>query len=94
MNIWKFVVHGSMMKARIPEGGKVVHCVDNAFPPPGFDPSANTGVTFWAEVDPDAPLVEYDVVLVGTGFAVPENGKFLGTFFRDPYVWHLYLVPA
>lgn len=70
-----------------------VHVVDM---PPGFvigvacqRPNC---VTFWAEVDSDAPVASRSFVVIGTGHIVPDESIHLGIAFDGPFVWHLYEV--
>lgn len=46
----------------------------------------------WAEVDPNAELLEYTINMYGTGWDMPDNhGRYLGTIVED-YVWHFYML--
>lgn len=89
MKVWKFslsVEHaGRRATINMPKGAKIVHI-------------ANWGGAWsvWAEVDPDAPLVERTFTVIPTGLMdVPESGVYLETIFAPGgFVWHVYeIVP-
>lgn len=48
--------------------------------------------TLWAMVDLDKPIVERKFRIFGTGNLIPSDfdGKYIGTFQQDPFVWHLF----
>lgn len=86
--VWKYVIN-LMMPARthafsIPTG-RIVHC--------GKDP--RTGCpALWIEVDPAAPVRPRRFAVVGTGAGTPLAGQHVGSAICDPYVWHVYELPA
>jgi hypothetical protein len=52
--------------------------------------SQNDEVTFWADVISTNELETRHFYIVGTGFDVPPNGKYVGTAFCGSFVWHVY----
>lgn len=52
-------------------------------------------ITLWVEVDPEAVEQNRTFFVVGTGHHIPERaGRFLGTVFDGPFVWHVYEAKA
>ena len=55
----------------------------------GLDPSGQ--VCLWAEVENnDDPWCQLTVTMVGTGNVVNPEMKYVGTFIRGSFVWHVY----
>lgn len=49
------------------------------------------GFHVWAEEEPESPEEQTrTVVIVGTGWDIPEGYAHRGTILDGPYVWHLY----
>lgn len=46
----------------------------------------------WLLVDPKAPLSEWDLMTVGTGWDLPDSVSHLGTAHDGGFVWHLFEV--
>jgi hypothetical protein len=50
--------------------------------------------TLWAEVavdmQPDLPNHAAQYAIIGTGSAVPQGWRYVGTTFDSGFVWHLY----
>jgi hypothetical protein len=46
----------------------------------------------WAEVDLSQVYVERKFRVIGTGHAVPDRARYLGTAHVDAFVWHRYEV--
>ena len=44
----------------------------------------------WFMVLPDQPKTTRKFKCYGTGWPIPMNEKYLGTFQRVPFVWHLF----
>lgn len=44
----------------------------------------------WIEVDLEQPLETHEFRVVGTGWIVPENSNYVGTYIDGPFVWHVY----
>ena len=46
----------------------------------------------WVEVDEKAPLEQFVLFCVGTGFGIPPNppAQYLATIVQGAYVWHFY----
>lgn len=44
----------------------------------------------WALVDTLAGREERRISVVGTGWEVPESGVYLGTYFTERFVWHIF----
>ena len=47
-------------------------------------------ITIWALVDTEAPLISRRFKVIGTGGAITDYEKFLGTVFQGPLVWHVF----
>lgn len=48
-------------------------------------------VCLWVMVDPEKPLVDREVRIVGTGHPAPgREWSFLGTVVMEPFVWHVF----
>lgn len=79
--IWKYEapVTDSVMVA-MPEGATILS-VERTYP---------RTFAVWAEVDSDAPLQARELISVGTGAALPETGRFIGTVQDFQSVWHIY----
>lgn len=56
MTIWKFTLDPWRDLVEMPKGARLIHVREQ-----------NNGVCVWAEVDPDAGMVERLVYIVGTG---------------------------
>lgn len=59
----------------------------------GLDPAGRPSV--WVEVNPDADKIVRTVFLFGTGHPLePEaqiaQGRFVGSIFDGPFVWHVF----
>lgn len=82
--IFKYPIHKypsqSEPKISMPKGSLVVHV--------GFDP--NQQVCIWAQVDPNAPMEEVSIQVVGTGHECPEGHYHIGSFLDGPFVWHVF----
>jgi hypothetical protein len=47
----------------------------------------------WAMVDDSAPMVDYEFLVIGTGYAVPGVPlKHISTFQQQHFVWHVFEV--
>lgn len=69
----------------VPSDAKIIH----------FGPDPQGRLCFWAEVNPDLPLVEYNLRVYGTGQPIPKKAKHLMSC-RDEtstFMWHLYELP-
>ena len=54
-------------------------------------PAGDEIVCIWAAVDTAQASCPKDFCLRGTGHGLTgEEGRFIGTVFQDPYVWHLF----
>ena len=54
------------------------------------------GISLWALVDTDKPMVEYEVLIYGTGYEIyePEHKyNYVGTVqtYNGNYVWHIFI---
>ena len=86
MVIWKYALLSPAWQGYLsmPKGAHFRH----------FDFQHNNP-TLWFEVDPDAPLEHRQFEVVGTGFEIPYDGRYLSSVqVREdggPYwVWHAY----
>lgn len=49
----------------------------------------------WVECDDEYPMTSTRYFFtIGTGQAVPKNGRYVSTMIDGNYVWHIYEVPA
>jgi hypothetical protein len=83
--VWKYEVEvkGTTSVIYMPRAAVIVH-VGHQSP---------AWVTFWAEVDQDAPLEQRVFQVVGTGHRVRDGLRYVGTTMPIPdLVWHLYEV--
>lgn len=66
---------------KLPQGA-VIRCVAEQHGRPAL----------WAEVDSEAPLVHWRIMVVGTGHPVPENCNYVGTMLchAGSLVLHVY----
>ena len=89
--IWKFPL---LMQARqnvtMFEGWKFLHLGVQDTRDAFNDLMDERNVCIWAEVDPYAPKVFVEILLVGTGDDVPNGHDYLGTIFVGNYVFHVY----
>jgi len=46
--------------------------------------------TLWALVDPENELEDRLIDIVGTGWDVKENTKYVCTYMDGPFVWHAF----
>lgn len=78
------VGHGSAV-THMPPGAKLLH-VDTQ--PSG----SGEGVFVWAEVDPDAATVRWEISYYATGEPVPMDAEYVGTAVTSngAFVWHVY----
>ena len=67
----------------LPHGGVVRHFAEQ-----------NGQLTIWVEVDPEGKQELRRFTIIGTGHVVPKDGKYIGTTFAGPFVWHLYELKA
>lgn len=83
MTIWKYVMpHTLGRPIEMPKGAQVLHV-------------ALQGATahIWVLVDPEAPREERNFVVVGTGWNFDSAGhRYIGTWFENWLVWHLFEV--
>lgn len=81
MVIWKFPIERGELGRRLPRGAKII----SAGVQDGWR------ITIWALVDPEAPLVERLIEVVGTGSSPAlSDGIFIGTVFVGLYVFHVF----
>lgn len=65
--------------AIMPAGSKFVHFA-----------MQNGEFMAWFEVDEEFPMVQRKIRIFGTGVAIPQFAKHLGTVLDGGFVWHLY----
>lgn len=81
--IWKFPIDlADTITVPMPEGAKVLHV--------GTQQDWVHPTCLWAEVDPDAPMVDRLFTFRGTGWTLGDVGRYVGTVHNDPFVWHIY----
>lgn len=86
--IWKFPLRlAEKQTVSMPADAVLLHL--------GFDGNvARPVMCMWAAVDADAPKVDVEIIIVGTGHPLPHVGTFLGTVIDGSFVWHLFTGPA
>lgn len=77
--IFKYKLLGPQTTVNMPEGAVPLH-VDNQ----------HGDVCVWFEVDTTKPTKDIILYSVGTGWAVPEFAKYIGTVLLGEFVWHVY----
>ena len=86
--IWKLTLPdpGDLHHAPLPAGARVVHAAIQ-----------RGAYVAWVEVDPDAPVIDTTVHVVGTGWPIPEDMygadvrlEHRATLIASPFVWHVY----
>ncbi len=52
----------------------------------------NDETFIWAKVDTDPTVIEVPVsfTVLGTGEPIPDNMKYIATWQKPPFVWHLF----
>ena len=85
--IWKFSVPGigKAHEVEAPGLSRILHL--------GGKPMADGGIFCWGVLDTDAPAAKVEVMVTGTGHALPEGRwGYVNTFFEDSslitFVWH------
>ena len=83
--IWKYELEiaDEAQKFRMPEGARLI-----------FEATQQGSPCLWAEVDPEAPLVERWFVVHGTGHDIDHDGDYVGSGLAlgGQFVWHVYEV--
>lgn len=77
--IYKYPVHHALYPIEIPKGAVLRHVGEQHGIP-----------TLWIEIDPDAETRAVNIITVGTGHPVPQDGHFLGTVMLGAFVFHLF----
>jgi hypothetical protein len=77
--IWKFQMPGPHAVIDMPVGAKVVRVARQG-----------AAICLWAIVESDNALEKRLFATVGTGHAIPLDGRYLGTWDDGPFVWHLF----
>lgn len=89
--IWKFPFNVSdYFTVPMPDGAQILHVEAQQ-----FSSAADGSPAIWALVDPDAPVVERDFCVFGTGHKVRPPGpdmtvSHVATWLHGPFVWHLF----
>lgn len=78
--IWKFALGDDI---EMPAGAAIVQVSKQ-----------NGAPTLWAVVDPDAPTETRAFEVLGTGWPFPPAAAYVGTWFSEPFVWHVVEVPT
>ena len=68
---------GNTVYIALPEGAEIVRFALQDRTP-----------TMWAIVDSDKPFVQRLFSVIGTGWAIPDGGRYLGTVEDQGLVWH------
>ena len=82
----------TVYKYTIDIGSTIINCFKNArVLSAGIDPQGNFCV--WVLVDPTAAPADLKIMTIGTGWEVPENGRFVQTVKdRNIYMWHIFQI--
>lgn len=82
----------TVYKYTIEVGLNNIQCFDNAkVLSAGFDPQGN--LCIWVLVNPLATAADLKVAVIGTGWEVPENGRFIQTVKdRNIFMWHIFQI--
>lgn len=84
-SIWKFPIENVGSNAiSMPRHSSIIHA--------GLD--AEDRMSIWAAVDPSDPVMEVEILVVGTGIDLPHVGDFIGTVIDAPFVWHVFTGPG
>jgi hypothetical protein len=84
MVIWKFALEVTdTQRVFMPNRAKILSAAHQ-----------NGYVCIWAMVNPDRPLQERVIEIIGTGNPFPAGSgidrKFIGTVVANPFVWHVF----
>jgi len=86
LSIWKFplpvALDDKAVEVTMPEGAAIVRFA-------GGEHSPVRQPTVWALVDSDNPPEARRFRVFGTGHPLPRAARFVGTFFNEPFVWHV-----
>lgn len=79
--VWKYPTRPDAFGHELPAGARVIH----------FD-MQNREPTMWVLVDTDAPLEERPFLIAGTGHALPDDVRHVGSCIDHGLglVWHLF----
>ncbi|AKQ75828.1 hypothetical protein FDH82_gp38 [Roseobacter phage RDJL Phi 2] len=81
MQIWKFPLRAERHQMVVMPAGSVPLSIQ----------MQNGAPTLWASVHPDAPKMQRDLSLIGTGHDLPSGVQsFIGTVQDGALVWHLF----
>ncbi len=78
--IWKFPMPAPRCVIDMPAGAQVIRV--------SRQPPSN--ICIWAIVESDNATEKRLFAAVGTGHAIPLDGRYLGTWDDGPFVWHLF----
>jgi len=83
--IWKYPLRLiDRQNLSMPVGASIVSA--------GRDPIG--AMCIWALVDHGADKRDVEIMIVGTGNALPHVGDFIGTVTMDGFVWHVFTGPG
>ena len=72
----------------------LAHCNNEISAPSGAIPLTvqyqENALCVWMEVQESNPLVRRRILVVGTGFQIDEEMRYIGTVQEPPFVWHVY----
>lgn len=84
-SIWKFplgvALDDKAAEVTMPEGAQIAHF--------GVVPGVGEP-TVWALVDSDNPPEVRRFQIFGTGHPLPRGARHVGTYFDEPFVWHVF----
>ena len=80
--IHKYPLHGSLVL--LPKGAKIIEVARQG-----------NAMQIWAEIDTEEEQFEnVNIVMLGTGWNIPENAIHLKTVHDGEFVWHFYEVKS
>jgi hypothetical protein len=79
--IWKFPLPAMRAVIDMPVGAQIVHVAKQG---PGND------YCVWAIVESDNATEKRLLAAIGTGHAIPLDGRYIGTWQDGPFWWHLF----
>lgn len=78
-NIFKYPLTSQDCTLKLPKGAEILTVkLQNETP------------TLWALVDPKAELEARHICIVGTGWELDDNMKYIETYMEEYFVWHVF----
>jgi hypothetical protein len=77
--VFKYELHGHDSIVKLPLGAEILSVQ-----------LQNDRPVLWALVDPGNELVERSICIIGTGWDVENNMKYINTYMEEYFVWHAF----